>query len=113
MTTAQTIAQTIADLKAAMHKAEMDLARLPASAWVILWGNSALKTDGARVGLLGPKVYSGAQAFMQEEAARFERKLSDMVDPQPVRAMSSTDALATVQAANQELLAGLPAAVAA
>lgn len=101
--------QTIlADLRAAMARAEQEIAALPAATWVILWGTHALRTNGTRVGLQGSAVYIGGESFMREEAARFAQQAKDQEWPEPVRAMSSTEALATLIAANTALIGRIP-----
>ena len=104
--------ETINQLRANMAAIEAQLAAVPADMWVILWGDTALKTDGERVGMFGPRIYCGSAARMKEAAQHFaataEREFAkNNLECEPVCALPAPDALALVKAKNAELLAAI------
>jgi hypothetical protein len=98
----------IKNLLAAVARTEAAIAAIPANQWVIVWHDCVLKTDGAKVAILGQHYYTGSQKFMEAEAARFPTDAEDS----PAVAMSAPAALALIEAKNREMLANLPKAAA-
>lgn len=101
--------EIINNLSKNMMAAEQAIACVPADRWVIVWGASVLKTDGKKVSLIGPTIYSGSPSVMKIEAERFIAKTAGIDHPTAVRAMPARRALAAVRKANRELLASIPA----
>lgn len=100
--------EVIKQLQDNMHAAEQRLAHVPVNQWVILWGNSVLKTDGHKVSLLGPKIFHGAEDAMKDAAQRFAATVTELQYVDAVQAMPARKALLAMRKANCELLNVIP-----
>jgi hypothetical protein len=101
------IAQAIAEVKTAAAKSEAAIAAVPSHLYVIVWHDCCLKTDGKKVAILGPAIYTGTRQFMAAECAKWNAAIEGK-DDSPAIVMSQAEALAHVQQKNADMLAALP-----
>lgn len=101
----------INEFKNATVAAEAAIAAVNPAAYVIMWNGAVLRTDGARVAILGPKVYTGDHVFMKREAAKFQAVVNKNsgIDDAPVTVHTAAEALAIVKAENARLLKSIEA----
>lgn len=96
----------IDELAANMAKTEAAIAAVPADLFVILWNGSVLRTDGAKVAIVGPRIYTGSsRAFMVREAAKFsELGKARGIEDSAATVHTAAQALQIVKAENAELM---------
>jgi hypothetical protein len=104
-------------VKAGMDAQEAALRALPTDAFVIVWGDHALRTDGTRMGLLGPKVWHTAdRADAEATAERFRDTLRAQPltkdSPRTVVVVFASTAYFNLRAANENLIETVEAAMA-
>jgi hypothetical protein len=106
--------KTLDQLKSNMDKTEAAIRALPTDAWVIVWGGSVLRTDGAKMGLLGPKIWVGNdQADAEAHAERFRATIAREASrlDEVVAAVMACHAHAIVREQNENLLATIESAM--
>lgn len=98
----------IAEFAAACARAEAALAAVPATAFVLMWHNAPLHTDGKIVQMFGDVIYAGKPSVMIKAAAQWNRKMiaeGFTADSDRAIAVPAAKALQMVTEENAKLLA--------
>jgi hypothetical protein len=106
-TAAPSVASIIAELRGNMERNEQAIARVYGGFFVIMWNGSVLRTNGQRIAICGPEVFSKTnRSAAQYWANKFADSLSaETREAEPVTVVTAAEALEIVRAENARLLA--------